>query len=412
MPRLVPTSIAMLLLSCGAAWAQHEGHDHGQPTAVKPSDVPVQPPAEGQPKIEFETMEHDWGRISDQTDVSFAFKFTNKGSGKLVFTQQPRGSCGCTVPSLDKLEYGPGESGAIKVTFHPQGKHGDTNQRITVNTNDPTAPELVLKVHTFVRTTVAFDPPLLSFGEVPAGQTAKQIVRVNGPRASSDGTTTDFKVTYASASRGRYISVKVLDTKPVTVEGEEMSQTTLELTLNGNAPRGTLAAVTTVRTNNEKYPLSDLQVSAEIVGDLQILPPRVNVGIVEPEKPFTKIFRVSSRADKPFKITGVEQKSNLPNKLDVTVTPAADGKGYQVEVKGASPSVAMPITATITLTTDQPLDPKLEVQVNGAVRAPMPPAPPAIQPQLQQDPGQTGPGTAPIKPATTQPLRDELPKKP
>ncbi|MFN0131350.1 MAG: DUF1573 domain-containing protein [Phycisphaerales bacterium] len=409
MPRFAPVTIATLLLASGAAWAQagHEGHNHAQPAAQPPAaTTPGQPPAAGQSKIEFATLEHDWGRVTDTADSHFEFKFTNKGSGTLVFTSQPRGSCGCTVPSLEKLEYSPGESGAIKVTFHPQGKHGDQNQRITVNTNDPTAPELTLKIHAFVRTTVAFDPPLLSFGEVPAGGTAKQVVRVNGPAP-------DFKINYASTSRGRYVTVKVLDTKIVNVEGEDVSQTTLELSLNGNSPRGTLAAVTTVRTNNEKYPLADLQVSAEIVGDLQILPPRVNVGIVEPEKAFTKIFRVSSRGSKPFKITGVEQRSNLPSQLEVNVTPASDGNGYQVEVKGNSPSAAMPITATISLATDQPLDPKLEVQVNGAVRAPMPAAPPALQDQLKNDPGQTGPG-APVKPATPEAASDvqPAPKKP
>ena len=218
-----------------------------------------------------------------------------------------------------------------------------------------------------MKTTISFDPPLVSFGDVRAGEPAKQIVKINGPAP-------DFKVTYASISKGRYITVKVLDTKPAQVEGEDVSQTTMELTFNGSAPRGTMQAMTTVRTNNEQFPLADLQVMAEVVGDLQVLPPRVNVGIIESGQTFSKSFRVNSRTGKPFHIVNVAQKSSLPQQLEINVTPAEPGSesAYQVEVKGQGPTGgAQPVSATITLTTDNPADKTLEVALNGAVRPPM-----------------------------------------
>ena len=315
-------------------------------------------------------MEADFGRIKDDAPVSHEFKFTNKGNGVLKFLNQPKASCGCTVPELPKLEYAPGESGIITVKYNPQGKHGDANQRVTCTTNDPQQPEQILKIHAFVRTTIAFDPPLVSFGEVRNGEPVKQIVKVNGPAG-------DFKVSYASVSKGRYITVKVLDTKPTMVDGEEVGQSTLELTYNGNAPRGTLQAMTTIRTNLEKYPLADLQVMAEVVGDIQVLPPRVNVGLIDQGSMFKKVFRVSSRASKPFKILNVDQKTSLPNQLAINVTPSEPGSelSYNVEVSGVGPSASVPISATITLTTDDPTDKTIEVMLNGAVRPPAPPTP-------------------------------------
>jgi len=367
--------------------------------------LPGQPGAtatDGRPQLAFEEMAHEFGRIGDQNDVATQFKFTNTGTGTLRFTVPFRATCGCTAgnprspknPDVDQVEFAPGESGFIKVSFKPQGKHGDVSQNVTVTSNDPVQPEQILKINAFVRTTIAFDPPLVSFGEVRVGEVAKQIVRVKGPAP-------DFKVNYASTSKGRYISVKVLDTTPIQEGGEDLSQTTLELTFNGNAPRGSLQAVTTVRTSNENFPLKDLQVMAEVVGDLQVLPPRVNVGIIESGAAFTKTFRVNSRTGKPFKITHVGHKTTLPSPLEISVTPVEPGNetAYQVEVKGMGPSTPTPVSATISLTTDAPTDRNVEVALSGAVR---PPVAPSLNQQLNPDLSPAGPGIAP----TPAPARD------
>lgn len=396
----VPSTIIGILSILGAAAGTAIAQDNlGTPPVqlvVPPAAPAPQPPAAtGKAQLVFEEMETDFGKIKDDAPIEHNFKFVNKGDGVLKFTLPLKASCGCTAgnprspknPNVDQADFAPGEEGFITVKYNPQGKHGDANQRVTCTTNDPQQPEQIVKFHAFVKTTIAFDPPLVSFGEVRSGgEPVKQIVKVNGPAG-------DFKVGYASISKGRYITVKVLDTKPATVDGEEVGQSTLELTFNGNAPRGTMQAITTIRTNLEKYPLADLQVMAEVVGDIQVLPPRVNVGLIEQGSTFKKVFRVSSRANKPFKITNVDQKTTLPSPLTINVTPAEPGSemAYNVEVTGTGPTVSSPISATITLTTDNPSDKTLDVMLNGAVR---PPAPPAPATQLQQDPGQTGPGTA------------------
>lgn len=399
---LASTGILAVLTSAGAAFGQAidaQVQTPAQTPAAQPQ--PAQPPAQGQPQLVFDTLEHDFGRIPDTDPVEYKFRFVNRGSGVLKFFVPLQASCGCTAgnprspknPDVDQTEFGPGEEGFIKVSFAPAGKHGDVNQRVTVRTNDPQQPEQILKIHAFVRTTVAFDPPLVSFGEVRTGEVAKQIVKVTGPAG--------FQVPYASTSKGRYITVKVLGTEPVTIDGEQMSQSTLELTFTGKAPRGTLNAVATVRTNNEQFPLADVQVMAEVVGDLQVLPPRVNVGIIDAGQQFTKMFRVNSRSGKPFKILDVAQRSNLAQPLEINVSPVETGNetAYQVEVKGQGPSNPSPINATLTLTTDNPSDQTLEVMLSGAVR-----------PQMAR-PAPT-PTTNPVGPAVTpSPANDVEPKK-
>lgn len=394
----VAAAVLGVLALAGAAAGQDSAvrsdTQAGQPVPMAPA-APAAPAATaGRPQLVFESIEHDFGKISDQNQVSCEFKFTNQGDGVLRFNVPLKASCGCTAgnprspknPDVDQAEFAPGESGFIKVTFNPQGKHGAADQRVTVTSNDPQQPEQILKIHAFVRTTISFDPPLVGFGDVSVGEVRKQIVKVNGPAP-------DFKIDYASVSKGRYVTVKVLGTQPATIDGEEVSQTTLELTFNGTAPRGTLNAVTTVRTNNENFPLADLQVMAEVVGDLQVLPPRVNVGIIESGQEFSRVFKVTSRSGKPFKILNVGQRTAL-SPLAINVTPLEPGNetAYQVEVKGTGPTSATPISATLTLNTDNPTDRTVDVMLSGAVR---PPVAPTINQQLQHDTGPAGPGAAP-----------------
>jgi hypothetical protein len=376
-----------------------------QPGAAAPA-VPAPAPTGPHPTIVLEKTDHEFGRISDEQKITAEFPFRNTGDAPLIFKDQPRASCGCTAGKLEKLEYAPGEGGKFTVTFDPHGKHGDQNQRIIANTNDPANPEVICKFHSLVRPTIVIDPPLIGFGEVLAGTTAKQTVHIKGPK--------DFAVTYASNTKGRYVTTRVLSTQPIDLEGEPGSESVVEYTLLPNAPRGTLQALSTARTTNDKHPLVDVQLTAEVVGDLQVLPPRLNVGVVDPGTEFTKTFKVSSRGDRPFKIKSVTQKSSTtPAPLLTTVTPAEPGKetAYTVEVRGQAPQAGTPMMATLAVLAEQNgAEETMDVAVNGVVRMPTPPPGMTVQPAAPG--GVFQPPAAPTPPPAPAPTSDTQPTKP
>jgi hypothetical protein len=118
------------------------------PNAVNPEpnisgpEVPVETtapePKDGKyPIIEFETKEHDFGKINQGDKVSYDFKFKNSGESDLLITDA-RGSCGCTVPDYPKTAIKPGESSKIKVSFDSKGKNGENKKTVTLvcNTKD------------------------------------------------------------------------------------------------------------------------------------------------------------------------------------------------------------------------------------------------------------------------------------
>jgi len=102
------------------------------------------------PRFQFETDNHDFGKIIQGEKVTYSFKFKNVGKSDLVITGAS-GSCGCTVPSFPKNPIAPGQSGKIDVQFNSDGKKGIQNKTITVAANtQPNTVILKIKVEIVV----------------------------------------------------------------------------------------------------------------------------------------------------------------------------------------------------------------------------------------------------------------------
>lgn len=99
------------------------------------------------PKMTFEKLEHDFGKIKQGTSVETIFKFTNTGDAPLVITEASS-SCGCTVPQKPKKPIEPGQTGEIKVQFNGSGKDLVT-KTVTINANTEQGSQL-LTIKAFV----------------------------------------------------------------------------------------------------------------------------------------------------------------------------------------------------------------------------------------------------------------------
>ena len=60
------------------------------------------------PKISFQKTVHDFGEVGIKEKGQCQFKFKNTGTA-LLKIGEITASCGCTVPTLSKKEYQPGE---------------------------------------------------------------------------------------------------------------------------------------------------------------------------------------------------------------------------------------------------------------------------------------------------------------
>ena len=105
-----------------------------------------------QPKITFKKDSWDFGKIKQGDEPSCEFVFKNEGDGDLTI-KNVETSCGCTAALVSDKSVPPGSSGKIKVTFSSRGYEGEVAKYIYVDTDDPNAPRLQLKI------TAAVDVP-------------------------------------------------------------------------------------------------------------------------------------------------------------------------------------------------------------------------------------------------------------
>lgn len=102
-----------------------------------------------QPKIVFETTEHDFGKVIDGEIVSYSFEFTNKGNGDLIITSVDA-DCGCTVAEYPEKPVKPGEKGYVDLQFDSKHRQGFNHKTATVLTNAvPNKVELELKAKVY-----------------------------------------------------------------------------------------------------------------------------------------------------------------------------------------------------------------------------------------------------------------------
>jgi len=96
-------------------------------------------------RVEFENTTFEFGTIKSGEKTTYNFVFKNTGKSDLVI-RKIKASCGCTATNPEKMVIKPGESSHITATFNSAGKRGNQNKTITVITNDPTNPSVVLKI--------------------------------------------------------------------------------------------------------------------------------------------------------------------------------------------------------------------------------------------------------------------------
>jgi hypothetical protein len=70
-----------------------------------------------------------------QKEVNAYYPFTNTSSATITITKTSA-SCGCTIPSLEKDTYAPGESGKLLATFDIGSRVGKQHKEITVESQE------------------------------------------------------------------------------------------------------------------------------------------------------------------------------------------------------------------------------------------------------------------------------------
>lgn len=386
---LVSVSLFALVAAAGAAFAQGTA----MPTEpVKPQPIPTggapaaQTPPEGTavPKIEVQATV-ELGNINDEKKVEQQITFKNVGNAPLEILGV-RGSCGCTVPSLDKLPkrtFAPGEGGSFSVEYNPHGRKGPQQTIVYIKTNDPMVPEAQVQIKSVVKPLVSLDPQVVSLGAIAREKGSTATFKINS-------LVPDLKIVQATAGNPNVVA-EVLETVKATVEGEETNQTTIKLTVPANLPNGPFNDMVTIRTSDAARTLY-ASITGDVQGNFVVQPQVLSLQQLTAAAPINSMVRVSSRSGQPFKILGVTDSpragsANFKFEVveDTAATPA--GSAYIVKITGTTPEQGA-VTGAISINTDQPAEPTIGVNYTGFVR----PKPQAAQPAAR-DPWKDQPST-------------------
>lgn len=351
------TLLATLLVCAGTA-----SIGVALPPPLPPVPQVDQPLEASTARVKFEVTEHNFGDIFDDNEQLTEFRFINTGPEPLIIGEV-KSSCGCTVPDIEKRIYEPGERGSIKVIFNPHGKRGSDARTVTVNTNDALSPSVRLVVKSFVRPLIIIEPTVLQFGQIDKGETRQKEFLIAGR-------TPDFKATIATTNLPNVYDVKVMETEVRSIgdEKEQLRATRIVVTLKDNATVGQHRGEMTIRTTDERRPIERTQVLSQVLGDLATVPPRLSLGRVEADAPFTREFRIQSRSGEPFKIKDVVI-NDAQNQMSFEFAPE-DPKNptvWRIVATGTARADQRRIIGTILVRTEVKGEETIEVRFNGFV---------------------------------------------
>jgi hypothetical protein len=151
------------------------------PPAAAAAAAPAPEATTGNPVITFDTNTHDFGEVGPGTKHTFIYKFHNAGDATLKISEV-KSPCGCTIPTLDKKEYAPGEPGEINVTYTAVPMTLPVTKHVYVVSNDKKTPEfeLVLKAISVPKVRIQPDNLQLSLHDANGGMPELTLTSTDG----------------------------------------------------------------------------------------------------------------------------------------------------------------------------------------------------------------------------------------
>ena len=131
--------------------------------------------------LNFEHRELDAGRMGPKDRHEFVFPFRWDGPGEMKILDVKR-TCGCTVPSVSKKQFAPGESGELRVMFYATGFFGDIRKSVTLVTSSGSFP---LTVRATVDSPIIPSATELYFKDVLPGKTYTSRITVRNMTQTS-----------------------------------------------------------------------------------------------------------------------------------------------------------------------------------------------------------------------------------
>ena len=330
-------------------------------TAAVPAAVMVAAEAAeaAQPKAVVATPVHDAGMVPTGQKIVHDFVIENQGDAALEITAV-RPACGCTVAQFDRT-IAPGASGKVNAVLDTATFAGPIAKGIAVLTNDPANPRLELTVKAEVRPHLVADPGFARFLQ---------------PQHSDPGVveqrvwTKSFDQLEIVDVTSPYPFLKVTH-KPITANAKRHQdgvgpQHELTFVLDySQAPVGSLAEFVVVETNHPQQPQIKIPVSGFVRPLVVVTPDAADFGALTLDADGANgTLILKHYGVQPLEIRAAE--TTIPG-VEVAIEPVEAGREFNVRVQLPPDMPKGPFAGTISLSTNNPRKPTVEIPLRGTV---------------------------------------------
>lgn len=314
------------------------------PTPRRPKLIQGEADDKPAPRITFEQMVHDFGKVGPATKKTAEFRFTNTGD-TLLEIQQVQRCCGA-VTNLAKKQYAPGESGVLEVTYSFASKPMTMTKQVQVYSNDPQQQKVSLTVKATVVCKVECDPEKLQLllqrenagcGEITLTSLDGRPFSIAGFTCTGNVITADFDPDMEAA---KFILAPKVDMEKAQLH-----------------PKGLI----NIQLTHPEGKYVSLQYS--LLSQFAANPPMITIFNAEPGKSVQKEIRILNNYEENFEIDSVSSKNNA-----VAVRVLEQKKitsGYQLDVDITPPAAEDKLKFTDAFLINIKGGEKLEVTCNG-----------------------------------------------
>jgi hypothetical protein len=337
MKRFVPQLLALVLIALPhqVAWAQFAG-----------------------PKAGLEVKKADLGRIRTDRKTEHSFMISNSGSEALEIGEVRLKGQGLKAKLPKKIL--PGETRPIMLSLEPVNLIGDWDWEVSFETNDPDNPIVTYGVTAFVYPPIEVAPaPRVFFSLYDDESAVRRLEIIN------------HKVRPLEITRIESLGSHFLAELETLEPGKRFQ---LAVTVPESIDPGRFQEALLLHSDDPEHAKIRIAVNVLVKEDLSAFPERIDFGSLSMEKLqaqpavialLTQTLLVRSRKE-DFTITAVDSDHPF---LTISRNPDDRAKVIQIDVgvdlENLTPG---PIGGVLTIATDHPRHPRIEIPLSGIVR--------------------------------------------
>ncbi len=332
------------------------------PAAAAPAAAPAAPAAitvAPAPKLVPVEAIRDVGKVAKGEKVKVDFEVRNDGPAELVITDV-HPTCGCTVASFD-ARIAPGAVGKIHAEMDTVDFAGPIAKTLTVLSNDPVQPRVMLTIKARVEPQVNAFPGYARFvfvqNQPPV--TVKQWLWAE-----------NFADLRILAVKSPYDFVRVAF-RPATADERRadaptVNQWIVETTIQPDAEIGALRDFLIVETNHPKQKELRVAVTGFVRPLLQATPAIAEFGALDLGAASQDLsLVVVNFGEAALEIAKVS--ASVPG-VEATIKPIEAGRRWEVKLKLTAKMPKGRVDATVTIETTSTQQPTLQVPLRGTVK--------------------------------------------